>query len=123
MALKQLIKDREALQSRLDVLNDRIVESVKWSKTEPLYEISSDAESFKNDNVFDLHIVNSSFFRINHKGYGFSDVNMKPETFKRFIVACIELYDHHEKNTKKESKAAKLRIEKCKIQKKIDTLK
>lgn len=117
--LKTLINDREKQQAKLDKINSRIVKMINISNTEPLYLVSSTASYFKNDNQIDLTLVNENFFCLDHVGYAFASVNIAPKDFKRFIAACIELYNDYLEIKKKERRINKLKEKKQQIDKEI----
>jgi len=116
-----LIKERKAKISEVYAINEEILKSLASPDLEPLYQVSTDADWFENENEIELNLVNESFFSLRTQG-AFSAVNLKPDTFLRFILACVELYECHKKQDIKQSKVAKLRAKKRKIQIEINGL-
>ena len=104
--LTSLIANRRMKMEELLDVNQQI-EDLAWdTKVDALYKVTSTAEHFKNDNSLELRVINESFFQLDRPGYAFAEVNMAPEDFQRFIVACIESHQEFMRMKRSEGKEA-----------------
>ena len=126
--IQELLKARDKKIEQLHKINEWIKEKIDDTQVEPLYTLPCDANGWKDKNIsLQLMLVNGDMFSLecNEKkwdGTLVTRVYSSPESFLRFLTACITLYKEYESCIVKEKKKAGLRAKKRKIQKQIDSI-